>query len=285
MLEYTEYLRRRSTPPTHLHQVINEVRARWRMKLALRGVAWAAGISVALFLLAAYAMEWARFTPVSIIGARVLLAAAILASIYYFLRAAAAPPGHRRTGGAVPRGTRAVAAGHARQCRRSQPPGRRFGVGGPDSPPGRTGAGGLRVHQRRAPRRRRTASPLGRDAGRPGGCRRADRDARSRVRAQRAVGDPARAAERRGGGAVPHRSAARQRQRAEGRRPDDHRDARRVRRRGCVADGAARPRPARSRRCRSCAATTATTRGSSSTSARRSNTSSRPTASARRSSS
>ena len=85
MLEYTEYLRRRSTPPTGLHQIINEVRGRWRMKLALRGVAWAAGVSVALFLLAAYAMEWARFTPVSIIGARVLLAAAILASIYYFL--------------------------------------------------------------------------------------------------------------------------------------------------------------------------------------------------------
>ena len=85
MLEYTEYLRRRSTPPTGLHQIINEVRARWRMKLALRGIAWASGVSVALFLLAAYAMEWARFTPVSIIGARVLLAAAILASIYYFL--------------------------------------------------------------------------------------------------------------------------------------------------------------------------------------------------------
>jgi hypothetical protein len=85
MLEYTEYLRRRSTPPTSLHQIINEVRARWRMKLALRGVAWASGVSVALFLIAAYAMEWARFTPVSIIGARVVLAAAILAAIYYFL--------------------------------------------------------------------------------------------------------------------------------------------------------------------------------------------------------
>jgi hypothetical protein len=85
MLEYTEYLRRRSTPPTGLQQIINEVRARWRMKLALRGAAWAAGASVALFLLAAYAMEWARFSPVSIIGARVLLAAAVGAAIYYFL--------------------------------------------------------------------------------------------------------------------------------------------------------------------------------------------------------
>src|SRR5687767_5533445 len=85
MLEYNEYLRRRSTPPSGLSQIINEVRGRWRMKLALRGVAWAAGVSVVLFLVAAYAMEWARFTPASIIGARVLLAAAILASIYYFL--------------------------------------------------------------------------------------------------------------------------------------------------------------------------------------------------------
>src|ERR671918_673005 len=85
MLEYNEYLRRRSTPPSGLPQIIDEVRARWRMKLALRGVAWSAGVSVALFLLTAYAMEWARFTPASIIGARVLLAAAVAASIYYFL--------------------------------------------------------------------------------------------------------------------------------------------------------------------------------------------------------
>ena len=85
MLEYTEYLRRRSTPPTALHEVINEVRARWRMKLALRGLASAAGVSVLLFLIAAYTMEWARFSAGSIIGARVALAAALLATFYYFL--------------------------------------------------------------------------------------------------------------------------------------------------------------------------------------------------------
>jgi len=85
MHEYTEYLRRRSTPATGLPQIIDEVRARWRMKLALRGIAWMAGVSVVLFLMAAYAMEWARFTPASIIGARVLLAAVVIAAAYYFL--------------------------------------------------------------------------------------------------------------------------------------------------------------------------------------------------------
>ena len=85
MLEYTEYLRRRSTPPSGLPQIINEVRTRWRMKLALRGIAWCAGVAVALFLLAAYGLEWARFSPVSIVAARVLLAAALVGSIYYFL--------------------------------------------------------------------------------------------------------------------------------------------------------------------------------------------------------
>ena len=85
MLEYTEYLRRRSTPPTGLHQIIIEVRARWRMKLALRGVVRVVGVALALLLVAAYGMEWARFSATSIIAARVLMAVAMVASVFYFL--------------------------------------------------------------------------------------------------------------------------------------------------------------------------------------------------------
>jgi hypothetical protein len=85
MREYTEYLQRRSTPPADLSGVIKEVRSRWRLKLALRGVARSVGVAVALFLVAAYGLEWARFTPSSIIAARVLLAAAVVASVFYFL--------------------------------------------------------------------------------------------------------------------------------------------------------------------------------------------------------
>jgi len=85
MREYTEYLRRRSTPPSDLTDVIREVRSRWRLKLMLRGVVRSIGVAVALFLVAAYGMEWARFTPSSIIAARILLASAVVASVFYFL--------------------------------------------------------------------------------------------------------------------------------------------------------------------------------------------------------
>ena len=80
-----DFLRRRSGPPTDLMQIIGEVRSRWRMKLALRGAVTAFAIVVALVLVTAYAMEWARFSPASIIGARILLAVGVIASVGYFL--------------------------------------------------------------------------------------------------------------------------------------------------------------------------------------------------------
>ena len=59
MLEYTEYLQRRSNTPADLTQIISELRSRWRLKLALRGVARSVGVAVVLFVVAAYGMEWA----------------------------------------------------------------------------------------------------------------------------------------------------------------------------------------------------------------------------------
>ena len=85
MLEYNEYLQRRSTPPLDLTEIVSAVRSRWRLKLALRGVARSVGVAVALFVVAAYGLEWARFTASSIIAARILLASAVIASIFYFL--------------------------------------------------------------------------------------------------------------------------------------------------------------------------------------------------------
>ncbi len=85
MDEYTDYLRRRTTVPSDLNQVINEVRSRWRLKLALRGVARSVGVAVVLFVVAAYGMEWVRFTAYSIIAARILMASAIIVAIFYFL--------------------------------------------------------------------------------------------------------------------------------------------------------------------------------------------------------
>src|SRR6266545_4520566 len=149
-----DFLRRRSAPPTDLMQIIGEVRTRWRMKLALRGTVTALAVVVALVLVAAYGMEWARFSPASIITARILLVLGVVASVGYFL---------------------------------VRP---------------------LRRHAWRRDRRRDS---------RP--------SSRSRVRAQRRQSHAARVAERRGGRAVPNRSDAGQRRRAQGRGPDHQREA------------------------------------------------------------
>src|SRR5262245_38082503 len=78
-------LRRRSSSPTNLLDIIGEVRSRWRMKLAMRGALAVAGIAFGLFLLAAYGMEWARFSGASIIAARVSMLVVLAASAYWFL--------------------------------------------------------------------------------------------------------------------------------------------------------------------------------------------------------
>jgi hypothetical protein len=85
MLEHIVGAQRRSTPPSNLTEVIRDVKSRWRMKLALRGAVRSVAVGVAVFFIAAYALEWARFSPSSIIAARVLLSAAVLGSVFYFL--------------------------------------------------------------------------------------------------------------------------------------------------------------------------------------------------------
>src|SRR3954471_1672857 len=71
--------------PRTLLDIIQQARARWRMKLALRGAVRVAAIAVVLLLVAAYGMDWARFTPASIIAARIGLGLALLAAIYALL--------------------------------------------------------------------------------------------------------------------------------------------------------------------------------------------------------
>ena len=79
-----EYLRRASVP-TDLIGIIAEVRRRWRMKLALRGVVRVLGVLLVFFLVAAGLMQWDRFSPVSIVLARVSLALTVIGSVYWFL--------------------------------------------------------------------------------------------------------------------------------------------------------------------------------------------------------
>ena len=42
-------------------------------------------VSVAIFFALAYGMQWARFSPASILASRILLFAALLTSMYFFL--------------------------------------------------------------------------------------------------------------------------------------------------------------------------------------------------------
>src|SRR5687768_1032054 len=76
---------RNSATSTDLFAIIANVRTRWRLKLALRGAACMLAVAFALFLVAAYGMEWLRFTPASIVAARILLAVALAVSAYWFL--------------------------------------------------------------------------------------------------------------------------------------------------------------------------------------------------------
>lgn len=80
-----EYLRRRSTPPSTLIEIITDVRSRWRLKLALRGVVRVTAVVAGLVLLAAYGMEWARFSSTSVLAARVGLLAAFAVAAYVWL--------------------------------------------------------------------------------------------------------------------------------------------------------------------------------------------------------
>jgi hypothetical protein len=65
--------------------VIHDVRRRWRLKLALRGAAIAAGCGAAALVLSAWALQWMRFTPESILGFRIATAVVVALLSYVFL--------------------------------------------------------------------------------------------------------------------------------------------------------------------------------------------------------
>jgi len=70
---------------TDLVAVIHDVRRRWRMKLALRGAAIAAGCIALALVLSAVLLQWMRFTPQSILAFRFGLAAVAGTLGYAFL--------------------------------------------------------------------------------------------------------------------------------------------------------------------------------------------------------
>ncbi len=65
--------------------VIRDVRRRWRLRLALRGLAWVVGTAAVTLLIASFGMERLGFTPQSIVVARVVAYVAILGVVLLFL--------------------------------------------------------------------------------------------------------------------------------------------------------------------------------------------------------
>ncbi|PYR75251.1 MAG: hypothetical protein DMF87_20890, partial [Acidobacteria bacterium] len=61
------------------------MRARWRARLAVKGAVRAFVVNVGVFFALAYLMQWSRFTPASILFARLVLAASIVFSVYFLL--------------------------------------------------------------------------------------------------------------------------------------------------------------------------------------------------------
>src|SRR3982751_390378 len=72
--------------PRTLLDIIQQARSRWRMKLALRGVVRVAAIAFVLLLVAAYGLNWARFTAPSILVARVAVLVTLVAAVGWFMR-------------------------------------------------------------------------------------------------------------------------------------------------------------------------------------------------------
>jgi hypothetical protein len=80
-----DFLKSASTPPNDLLGIIRYVRTRWRARLAVKGAVRLIAVNVAVFFALAYLMQWSRFTPTSILFARLVLAASIVGSIYFFI--------------------------------------------------------------------------------------------------------------------------------------------------------------------------------------------------------
>src|SRR5688500_13423554 len=68
-----------------LRSVIRDVRRRWRLRLALRGLTWVIGAVAVVLLIASAGMERVGFTPQSILVSRVVAYAVILGVAALFL--------------------------------------------------------------------------------------------------------------------------------------------------------------------------------------------------------
>ena len=68
-----------------LYDVIRRVRNRWRMRVALRGIAVVAGAGLAAFLLSAYGLEFFKFSAGSVVTFRILTWLTLGGLAFWFL--------------------------------------------------------------------------------------------------------------------------------------------------------------------------------------------------------
>ncbi|MCZ6918740.1 MAG: hypothetical protein O7I93_18340 [Gemmatimonadetes bacterium] len=85
MLRLYDTLGGRPDPDEELIRAIGSVRLRWRLKVAMRGLAIVVAAGLAVFLVSTYGMDKLRFTPTSVTVFRVLTYVAVLVLLIRFL--------------------------------------------------------------------------------------------------------------------------------------------------------------------------------------------------------
>ena len=162
-----------------LVEVIRQIRNRWRLKLALRGVVVVVAGSLLALLLSASGLEALRFSAPAIIAFRVIVAGGVRRAGRGLAVAAAQAPGQRRAGRALRRRVRSVARSVDSERGRSDQRGGRV-----RQPLARAGRAPRPAGDREMPGRR--LQPHDRAGGRPASCADAGGHRRRRRPADRA---------------------------------------------------------------------------------------------------
>ena len=84
MLRLYDTLGGRPEPNEELYRAISSVRFRWRMKVAMRGLAIVLALGMLVFLISTFGMDKLRFTPTSVSVFRVLTYVLVLGVIVRF---------------------------------------------------------------------------------------------------------------------------------------------------------------------------------------------------------
>ncbi len=84
MLRLYDTIGGRPEPDEELYRAISSVRFRWRMKVALRGLAIVLAIGIVVFLVSTFGMDKLRFTPAAVLVFRALTYVLVLGAIVRF---------------------------------------------------------------------------------------------------------------------------------------------------------------------------------------------------------